>query len=407
MSNSKKVGLATSRALRRRGVAVAAIGAVAATIAGTGGGAHAANPVAQTGVVATVTSGTRTLSLTDGANNPLTSTSNLDATKANTPFGVKVTDSSYGLNSFQVTSTMSNLYQYANGTYTCGTKIPSSGVAAGLGAGSAAESGVSAVLNPVFDVAGTIAGSVQTTVNGLLPALLGQTPTSTQQTVQSVNTTLTGSLPAGLPLDMQHLIGTTAPSIVSGALGQLPLNAANAAGGTYALPDAAPTGSGCTDVSSTQAATATQVPLLLGTANLSGLLAALDNLLSGLSGFTPAPPSVSTLINDGIVTPQQVAAMLSTTLVSGTTLDPTALLTDLGGYVAGGATTFDAITNSLTATLVTAKSTADSLAGIIGPVVSGNYSNTPNLSVNPGSAPGGTYRGQMTVTLMDLPGSLG
>jgi hypothetical protein len=224
--------------------------------------------------------------------------------------------------------------------------------------------GVNANLTPVFNIVGTLTPlntlgltssvPINLNVNGLLPA--AQNPLSQSQ--------LTGS-------NITNLIGSTLSSVES----QLPVSLGTAGlGGSFASPDVHPT---C----DTGATNPTQVPVMSSTADPTGVLGDVQSLIAGVTG---AAPNLTTLVNDGYLTSSAVSTALQG--VSG-------LINQLG---LGG------LTGDLTSILNTLTSTISSVTVLPGSLVqSGNYSSSPNLNVNTSGIPAGTYKGVMTVTLVD------
>ncbi|HEX6395258.1 MAG TPA: hypothetical protein VFZ97_17630 [Acidimicrobiales bacterium] len=351
----------------RRTAKLAILGASVAAVAA----AAIAPAMASVNVQLTTSSGTRTLNLyqPDGTT-PLTSS---DLSSGASNFLAQVTDSTYSNKGFNVQATMSNLYQWsasnpANGGYTCSSMVPSSAISLSSPASLFTLGGVSANLTPVFQLSGILDSSVipllglntvnfgtlspPATVNGLLPS----TPLTQSQ--------LTGS-------NVTNLFGST----LNGVLNKLPLNlASNTIGGSFASPDVHPT---C-DLA---AAGATPVQIMDWAADPAGVLADVKSLITGVTG---AAPSLTTLINDGYLTSAQVSTALQ---------GVPSLVSDLG--VLGITNNLTTIENTLTASISNVTTLANSL------VQSGSYTSSPTLSVNTSGIPAGTYKGVMTVTLLD------
>lgn len=336
---------------------LAAIGVSAAMIGILAGPAFGASSV---DVLYSSSGGSRTLYLyePDGTTN-LTST---DLSSGTSNFIAKVVDNSYSNNGFKVQATMSNLYGYSNGTYDCNTLVPSSDVTLSSPTGLLEVAGISADLSPVFSISGTL-----TSAND--PLLLTPVP---------VTGTITGLLPASLtpPLSQSQLTGSTVTNLIGSTLStlasKLPVSLdTTGLGGNFKFADKHPT---C----DTGATGASQVPVMTGTADPTGLLGDVQGLVNTALGT--ATPTLTQLISAGYITSSQVSTLLQG--VSGllNTIGLTGITTDL--------TSFE---NTLTATL----------SGVTSIAQTGSYSSSPDLSINTSNIPAGSYKGVMTVTLVD------
>lgn len=324
---------------------------------------------ASTSVAVTLTSGsgTRTLSLfqPDGTS-PLTAT---DLSPGTSNFIAKVVDAGYSNNGFNVQATMSNLYAFANNTYNCNSMVPSSAVSLSSPSSLLSLGGVSSLLTPVFNITGNL-----TALNILDPLLANPV---------SVATTVTGLLPGGLPLSQSQLTGSSLTNLIGSTLSsvesKLPISLGTTGlGGGFAQPDVHPT---C-DASATGA---TQVPLMNGNANPTGLVTDLISQITSLLGTST--PTLSQLIGAGFLS----SSAVSTALQSVTGLLSQLTLLGLGNDLSS-------IENILTATISTPNLSL--LSGVTSQ--SGNYSSSPTLSVDTSKIPAaGTYKGVMTVTLLD------
>ena len=314
------------------------------------------------------TGGSRTLSLfqADGTT-PLTAT---DLSSGTSNFVAKVQDTNYSNNGFKVQATMSNLYSYANGTYTCASMVPSSKVSLSSPTGMLNVAGVSTNLTPVFNVLGTLTPGVN-----IIDPALGLSPVV-------ITSAVNGALPAAQnPLGQSQLTGSSATNLfgstLSGVLSKLPvsLDLTQAdLGGAFTNPDVHPT---C-DAGATGAS---QVQVMDGTADPTGLVSVVQGLIQSTVGS--ANPTLAQLVSAGYLTNSQVTTMLEGTALNG-------LLGSVG------------ITNDLSTIegdLTASVSTVTSLAGSI--IQSGSYSSTPSLSINTSGIPAGSYKGLMTVTLVD------
>ena len=319
--------------------------------------------MASVNVQLTTSTGTRTLNLyqSDGTT-PLTSA---DLSSGASNFIAQVVDSSYSNNGFKVQATMSNLYGFANSAYNCNSVVPSSAITLSSPTGLLTVAGVNANLTPVFTLVGTLTPlnvvgltssvPISLPVNGLLPNT--QNPLSQSQ--------LTGS-------GVTNLIGSTLASVES----KLPVSLGTTGlGGSFASPDVHPN---C----DTSATNATQVPIMTSTADPTGVLGDVQSLIQSTVGS--ATPTVSQLISSGYLTASSVSTALQ---------GVPSLVSQLGlPGLTGQLSTIEGI---LTATI----SNVTTLPGSL--IQSGNYSSSPSLAVNTSGIPAGTYKGVMTVTLID------
>ena len=353
----------------RRTAKLAILGASVAAVAA----AAIAPAMASVNVQLSTSSGTRTLNLyqPDGTT-PLTSS---DLSTGASNFIAQVTDSSYSNKGFNVQATMSNLYKWsssnpANNGYTCSSVVPSSAITLSSPTSLLTLGGVSANLTPVFQISGTLTSAV-------VP-LLGLSTVNFD--ALSPASTVSGALPAGQnPLTQSQLTGSNVTNLIgstlNGVVSKLPVNPANnPLGGNFASPDVHPT---C----DTTASGATPVQVMDWAADPLGVLADVKSLITGVTG---ANPNLTTLINDGYLTSADVS----------TALQNVPSLVSLVG-VPGITSNLGAIENTLTATISNVTTAANSL------VQSGSYTSSPTLSVNTSGIPAGTYKGVMTVTLID------
>ena len=338
-----------------------AVGTAAAALALLAGPAFGAG----VDVLYSSNGGSRTLYLyePDGT----TSLASTDLSSGASNFIAKVQDSSYSNNGFKVQATMSNLYSYANGTYTCSSMVPSSAVSLSSPTGLLTVAGVTANLTPVFTVVGTLTGT-----NISDPLLL---------TPVTVNNTIDGLLPAAQnPLTQSQITGSSVTNLIGSTLanvaGTLPVDLATTGlGGAFTTPDVHPT---C----DTTATGAMQRQIMDGTADPTGLLPNLQSLMSTTLGTSD--PTLTQLIGAGYLTSSQVSTMLQ---------GITGLVNQLG--LPGLTNDLASIENVLTASIT-------SVTGLPGSLIqSGSYSSSPDLSINTSGIPAGSYKGVMTVTLID------
>lgn len=349
-----------TRKMAVAGTALALVGSLATP-------AMAASGSSTVNVTLTSGGGTRTLSLfqPDGTSQ-LTAT---DLSQGTSNFIAKVLDSGYSNSGFNVQATMSNLYAFANNAYNCNSMVPSSAVSLSSPTGLLTVGGVSSLLTPVFSITGNL-----TALNILDPLLLNPV---------SVVSSVTGLLPGSLPLTQSQLTGSGATNLVGSVLSSveslLPVSLGTSGlGGAFTSPDVHPT---C-DAAATGA---TPVSLMNGTANPTGLLNDLVSQITSLLGTST--PTLTQLINAGFLNSSAVSTALQSV---------TGLLGQLG--LTGLTNDLSSIENVLTATI--SSSGLSLLPGVTNQ--SGNYSSSPSLTVNTSKIPAaGTYKGVMTVTLLD------
>lgn len=351
-----------------RRLAVLGLGAAALAAASTP--ALASNSVN----VSLTASGTRTLNLYEPDGKTLLTATDLSSGSSN--FIAQVQDSAYNNQAFTVQGTMSNLYPYSGSSYNCnGTPIPSSAISLSSPSGLLTVGGVSAALTPVFTMSGQLTNATIALIPLASPVTLtGTTVNGTLPTTPISQSTLTGSSAA-------NLFGSTLSSVDS----SLPINLSTpGTGGAFTNPDVHPT---CQPSVSTAA---TPVQMMHGAANPTGLVADLITEISTATCSGTAlgmAPALSRLVCAGYLTDNAV----STALQANTTL-----MNDLGGLVgltANLGTIEDTIQAPLDSTNLSLLSGATSQ--------SGNYDASPSLQVKVPSGSDGTYKGVMTVTLVD------
>ena len=322
-------------------------------------------------VTMSTTSGTRTLNLfqPDGTT-PLTST---DISSGASNFIAQVVDSSYSNNGFKVQATMSNLYGFANNAYNCNVSVPSSAITLGSPTGLLSLAGVNASLTPVFTLVNQTLG-IGSVLGILSPVNITSLPIS-------------GVLPASLsPLSQSQLTGSGVTNLInpisgtlSSVLSKLPVSPGSAGlGGNFGSPDVHPT---C----DTNATNASQVQIMNAAADPNGVLGPLEGLIQGVLGT--ATPTLTQLISGGFLSGSAVSSALQSV---------TGLVSQLGlGGLTGALSTIEGLLN------VNLLGAGGLSLGSGSLLQSGNYSSSPNLTVNTAGIPAGTYKGVMTVTLLD------
>lgn len=296
-------------------------------------------------VNATVINGTRTLNLTDPTGSSLAGGLALGAGHGGA-FLVNVTDVNYVHVGYQVTATMSNLYPYTTSYQFGQTPIPSSAVSMAYPGNLLDIANLGTLVTPIVHLADSVAPFATTPLSATIDG--------TTQSVQTLQTTVTQA---------------TLTSVAN----ELPVKLQQGDTGPFTSP-AAVTGQSGTF-------TPTQLNVLSGTAqSLAALLTDLTNALNG-PGHT-----AQQLVTSGVIDQNSVVAAAAAAL--GLTPDQLA------------PATVTSILNNTTATVtgfLPATGSADNILG-----QSGSYNAMPQLSLTlPSQQPAGTYRGELTFTLMD------
>jgi hypothetical protein len=300
----------------------------------------------------------RTLLLYDTAGQPLSA---LDLSSGTKSFVAEVLDSSYGLAGFTVQASMSNLYGYNNGTWSCTASIPSSSVSIATPSSLLDLSGLGSSLTPKF------------VVNGNLSSVLGSLVTTLGLSTATVtNAAVTG---LGQTLSQSQLAGGATGQIIGSQLstlaGDLPVQLLAGSGGAFANPAADPTGANCGQSGSS----ATQVGVMNGVSNTAGLNSDLSGVLSQLPS-----QSATTYITDGYMDSNSVVSAVATALGI-----PINLLSPFTSAIE------NTLTVSLASTPLTSGLTTES----------GTYASSPAMTVNTTGVPNGSYRGTLTITEVD------
>ena len=304
--------------------------------------------------------GQRTLALADGTGNVLDGTHGIALSPGRaTSVVASVTDANYQTSGFQVTSTMSNLYQTASGGgYDYASPyLPSSSVSLSRSPVPLSLQAVGANVAPVFTLAGNLTSAIPAV------SLIGLTP---RIPLANTSVQVTGSL--------QNLV-VVAGSTVDNTLAGLPLTVAGGTAGAYTNPLALSS-------SDTPAAgsTATTIPLISGTKSTTAAATLLTQLRTQLGTLTTATPLASGATP--VISADDIVAALSNQLGL-----PTAV-----------------ITSNLTAILGALVPTLTSLDPTGVTSLLGTYSGSNRLTVTPpANAVAGTFKGLLTVTLADTP----
>ena len=341
----------STRRLAMAGTAVAVIGASALPAFATG-------PV-PVPVTANTSVGQRTLALADGSGGVLDGTHGIALTPGKaTSVVASVTDANYSTSGFQVTSTMSNLYQTnTDGSYNyTAPHLPSSAVSLSRSPVPLSLQAIGANVAPVFSLAGNLTSAIPAA------SLIGLTPL---KPLTSVSTTVTGNL--------QNLV-VVAGSTVDATLAGLPLTIAGGTAGAYTNPLALGTADPATG------STATTIPLISSTKSTTAPGALLSQLTTQLGTLTKASQLTSGATP--VINTDDVVASLTSQLGL-----PTSVIT----------ANLPAILGALVPTLTSLDPT-----GVTSLV--GTYSGSNRLTVTPpADAVAGTFKGLLTVTLADTP----
>ncbi|HWE55999.1 MAG TPA: hypothetical protein VG435_10820 [Acidimicrobiales bacterium] len=301
----------------------------------------------------------RTLLLYDTSGQPL---STLNLSSGTNSFVAEVQDSNESLSGFTVEASMSDLYGYDAGSWSCSAVIPSSAVSIDAPTPLLDINGLGSTLTPAIAVTGnltTVLGPLLTTL-GLGSAVVTDAPVT-----GLVQTLSQGQVAGG---NTGQIVGSTVSSLAS----DLPIQLASGGTGTFDEPAADPTGANCGQ----SGASAKYVNIMKGTANAAGLVTDLQGVLSALPNT-----SVATLISNGYLDSNSVISAVASAL-------------DIPINLLSPYTT--SILNLLTASLSTSAPLVSGLTSS-----TGNYASSPALSVNTTGVPNGSYRGTLTITEVD------
>ena len=346
------------------GVALMALALVG--LAGPGASAQSTS----TDVVMAALAGTRTLVVTTVSGASLDG-GTLDLGDAGSgAFGVAVADVTYDHVGYDVTATMSNLYRF-DGTFECGKRIDSGDMAVDFPVDSTVD-GLGAVVSGLVDLDGTVNGALASALDPLGIVQLALTPLGLSITGQDI----------AIP-DLPVQVSDTVDGLLDGLDDLLPVKVQKGTAGNFTAPAAHGT---CAE----GAGTPTQIGIMAGDASSTGdlftsIVADLQSQVDALTG--------SALISGGVIDSAlaeagaaAAIAGLQDTLetLAGIPLPP---LGTSGGAVQA---VLDLVTGTLDAT------------NLLGQT--GAYLTIPTLNGDTGNAPQtGSYRGTMTVTLVDTP----
>lgn len=276
------------------------------------------------------------------------------------PFLVNVSDVAYDRKNYQVSAMLSNLYKFdaAASTFDCNAaSVPSSKVSIGFLANPTSARDIQAIASPTLTFSGTI-------TDPALLALIGKS----SPTFVSVGTT-------------QQKQSFATSTVFSGAETVLPLKIDTGTGGTFTQgaphPTCSPVGGSATSVQVQQGDVDVQADVLAwvqSTANES------FNTAAGPGGIL----SINEALNSELITQSVIDSDVRDALTSSPVSANPLLVTD--------------VVIAQVEALLTA--TGTDVATIVGQ--SGTYASLPKLVVGDLSGiPSGTYRGVLTVTLIE------
>lgn len=340
-----------NRTMRTCAAAIVAVTVIA------GSGIGSADPVT---IEAAVTSGTRTFTLSSLTGSSLDSIAL--GTSGSAGFVSNVTDARYSRVGYQVTANLSDLYKVSGSTYDCTKRIASSNFTLGFLASPIALTDIAALVDPVWDLTGTVSGALATS----LGVASGTAVTVSNLAAERAEHTLAGAF--------------------TGIEDALPIKVAAGSGGAFTSP--APH-AGCAP---TPGGTATSRLLMDGTgSDLSALFAWVQDALTDAADVNGNGTVTATeLASSGVADDATLAEAVRTALgASGVALAAFDTL------IAAGTITMTQIYDTLSATL-------EPVTSLVGQ--SGTYLASPKVSSSiPSGTSAGTYRGTLTVTLVDVP----
>lgn len=329
-------------------------GLLAFVLVGMGSGALAQSIT----VEAQVVGGTRTHALKTLSGNDLTAVT--FGSTGSFPFLSDVTDVQYDRAGYQVTATLSDLYAWDGAEFECGTKLDASAVSLGWVVDPTSVTDVAALPSTAWDLTGEL--------DGALVTLLGATGTTVSVTDL-----------AGQEVD-QALEG-----VFDGLEDSLPVQVDTGTGGAFTQPaphsTCEPTPADPATVHSIQEGSPSDLTALFDWVT--------DEVTSAADLDTSGDITGTELVDSGLVDDADLADAVRQALAD--------IGVDLGlldSLLSSGTLAMEDIYELLTATL-------DPITSLLGQT--GTYVATPELSLSvPGGVPGGTYRGTMTVTLLDV-----
>lgn len=309
-------------------------------------------------VETTVIGGTRTLTLKSLSGTDLNSIAL--GTTGQAPFLSDVTDIQYDHAGYQVSAVLSNLYAFDGADFTCTSKIDSSALSLDFLTHPISLTDIAALPAPTWD----LTGQIGTTLGALLGVPGTTVINATNVAAERIDRTLSG--------------------ILTGAEDTLPIKVATGQSGAFTNP-------GPQATCDPSPASPTTRLLQAGTANSAiDLFTWITNSVNSAADDNPnGTITGSELVSTGQVTDAVMSEAVRSALSSAGV--------DLG--------TLDTLLNAGTVTMsdiyAVLVATVDAISSLVGQT--GTYLSVPKLVVNvPNGTPSGTFRGTMTVTLVDL-----
>lgn len=330
-------------------------GLLAFVLVGMGSGALAQSIT----VEAQVVGGTRAHALKTLSGNDLTAVT--FGASGSFPFLSDVTDVQYDRTGYQVTATLSDLYAWDGAEFECGTKLDASAVSLGWVVDPTSVTDVEALPSTVWD----LTGQLDATLAALLGVPEGTTITVTDLSGEQIDRALAG--------------------VFDGLEDSLPVQVDTGTGGAFTNPaphsTCEPAPADPATVRSIQEGSPSDLTALFNWVT--------DQVTAAADVDTSGDITGSELVDSGEVSDADLADAVRQALA-----DAGVDLGLLDTLLADGTITMDDIYQLLTATL-------DPITSLLGQT--GTYVATPELSLSvPGAVSGGTYRGTMTVTLLDV-----
>lgn len=317
---------------------------------------------AETDVSLLTVAGNRTLTLKTLTGTDLTTMSLGSGREA--PFLVNVSDLTYDRRGYQVTAMMSNLYKYdsISNSYDCSKVIDSDDLSINFAASPNSIRGVSAMVSPAL----AFAGSISRVTDAALLGALGLPLTSSVNVVANVTE------------QIQDLVTST---VFSGLENALPVKLNSLAGATFTAQAPHPT---C----DTSASGTTSVQLQRGQVNshadLLGWLQNSSNSLYAAAAGSDGVLSMGEGVSGGLISQSEADSAVRTALTTAPlNVDPLLITTSV----------LASVEKLLSAPAATVSSVLKQ---------TGSYSSIPQLVVGDlAGVPTGTYKGKMTITLID------
>lgn len=310
-------------------------------------------------VQALVSVGTRTMAVKAIGGGALSSLSLGNG--AGTGFMVTVTDVAYQRNGYQVSANLSDLYAVSGSTFDCARKLPASSLTLGYLSNPTSLTGIGAVGQPVWNLSGSLTGLLATT----LGVASGTAFSATGVNGNAVEKTLSG--------------------VFAGTEATLPMSLGEGGSGAFSAP------AGHSTCAPSPAGSPTSKLVMSGGAqNQAGMLTWVQNaVVNGADQNLNGVVTGSELVGSGSIGSAELATAVRTAL----------------GNAGVNLGLLDTLLNAGTVSLAdlfgVTTATLQPLTSVGGQ--SGTYIALPKLSASiPAGTASGTYRGTLTVTLVDL-----